>query len=504
MYRGTGVGVITIKGVIQLGESNSSLQISKKTFISSVLILLCLMILSGILTKIVPPGTYNRIISDGRTTIDASSFTYSAPVNFPIYRWFTAPIEVIFGPDGIMIITIILFILVIGGTFTVLDKSGVLKYIMSLIVRHFGKRKYILLAALIFFFMLFGALLGIFEEMVALVPIVITLSYSLGWDSLTGLGMSILAIGFGFSAAISNPFTIGVAQKISGLPLFSGGAFRVLVFLIVYIVLCVFLIGYAKKIEKNPEVSLVYQEDMVAKSRYSGTNSDAETENLLGNKKLKSAVIVFGIFILLMFALLLSTSFIKESADFSLPIMGLLFLIGGILSGVVSGFGHRNLFKSLFSGMLGIAPGVLLILMAMSVKYIITMGGVMDTILHYTSTAISKTGPYATGILIYLFVLFMNFFIGSGSAKAFLIMPIVAPLADLVGITRQTAVQAFCFGDGFSNMLYPTNAVLLIALGLTTVSYPKWFKWTIKLQLLIFIITMLFIGLAVKIHYGPF
>jgi uncharacterized ion transporter superfamily protein YfcC len=489
---------------MKLGKSNTSLQISKKTFISSILILLCLMILSGILTKIIPAGSYDRVVSDGRTMIDASSFTYSAASSFPIYRWFTAPIEVIFGPDGVMIITIILFILIIGGTFTVLDKSGVLKYIMSSIVRRFSKQKYLLLASLVFFFMLFGALLGIFEEMVALVPIVITLSYSLGWDSLTGLGMSLLAIGFGFSAAISNPFTIGIAQKISGLPLFSGAVFRIFIFLTVYAVLDLFLIRYARKIEKNPEKSLIYNEDMTARAKYSGNAADLETEELLNSSRHRNAVRVFCLFIILMIVLLLSTSFIKGLSDFSLPLMGLIFLAGGILSGAVSGYGSKNILKSLGIGMLGIAPGILLILMAMSVKYIITMGGVMDTILHYTASAISKAGPYTTGALIYIFVFLMDFFIGSGSAKAFLVMPIVAPLADLVGITRQTAVQAYCFGDGFSNMIYPTNAVLLIALGLTVVGYPKWFKWTIKLQMLILVITMLFIGLAIRMNYGPF
>lgn len=462
------------------------------------------MILSGIMTRVIPAGSFNRVISDGRTIIDPSSFSYSNPDNLPIYRWFTAPFEVLFSSDGIMIITIIMFILIIGGTFNILDKSGILKYAMGIIVKRFSSRKYFLLASLVFFFMLFGAVLGIFEEMVALVPIVITLSYSLGWDSLTGLGMSILAIGFGFSAAVSNPFTIGVAQKISGLPLFSGAVFRVFIFLTVYIILCLFLISYAKKIEKDPERSLVYREDSLARAKYSNSSSDHEREELLNNPKLKNAVRVFSIFIILMFALLLSTSFIDGLSDFSLPLMGILFFLGGIASGAAAGHGARNILKSLGSGMLGIAPGILLILMAMSVKYIITSGGVMDTILYYISNEISKTGPYATAILIYLFVLFMNFFIGSGSAKAFLIMPIVAPLADLVGITRQVAVQAFCFGDGFSNMLYPTNAVLLITLGLTVVSYPKWFKWTIKLQLLIFAVTLFFIGLAVKIKYGPF
>ena len=128
----------------------------------------------------------------------------------------------------------------------------------------------------------------------------------------------------------------------------------------------------------------------------------------------------------------------------------------------------------------------------------------MDTILYYISLFISKQSPFTTAMLIYASVLGLNFFIGSGSAKAFLVMPIVAPLADLVGVNRQIAVQAFCFGDGFSNMIYPTNAVLLLALGLSTVSYTKWFKWTIKLQGFMILLSTVFIWIALKINYGPF
>jgi uncharacterized ion transporter superfamily protein YfcC len=142
--------------------------------------------------------------------------------------------------------------------------------------------------------------------------------------------------------------------------------------------------------------------------------------------------------------------------------------------------------------------------MAASIKHIAAQGGIMDTILHSASLSFSQAGPFLAALIVYGLALFIEFFIGSGSAKAFLMMPILLPLADLVGVTRQVAVTAYCFGDGFSNMAYPTNPVLLICLGLTVVSYPKWLKWSLKLWLWVFLVTVAFLGLGVAIHFGPF
>jgi uncharacterized ion transporter superfamily protein YfcC len=140
----------------------------------------------------------------------------------------------------------------------------------------------------------------------------------------------------------------------------------------------------------------------------------------------------------------------------------------------------------------------------MSIKHIVDSGGIMDTILYSAATFISRHPPAMAGFLIYGATLVMNFFIGSASAKAFLMMPILTPLADLVGITRQTAVLAFGFGDGFSNMLFPTNALLIIGLSFTTVAYPTWLRWTIPLQLFVFLVSALFLMVAISIGYGPF
>ena len=142
--------------------------------------------------------------------------------------------------------------------------------------------------------------------------------------------------------------------------------------------------------------------------------------------------------------------------------------------------------------------------MAASIKHIVANGGILDTILHNASQAFSQASPFVATMIIYFLALFIEFFIGSGSAKAFLVMPIILPLADLVGVTRQVAVTAYCFGDGFSNMVYPTNAVLLISLGLTTVGYSKWLRWTWRLWLVILLVTIIFLGIGVAIQFGPF
>ena len=479
-------------------SNNSSIQVGKKTFITSVLILLALMTISGILTKVVPAGMYSREVIDGTVTIVPNSFTFIESSGLSIYKWYTAPIEVLFSSDSLMIITIILFILIIGATFNILDKSNILKYIMSSVASKFSDRKYVLLTVMSFMFMIFGSTIGIFEEMVPLVPIIIALSFSMGWDSLVGLGISVLSVGFGFASAIFNPFTLGVAQEIAGLPVFSGAIFRIFIFIVVYLVLLSFLIRYAKKIENNPKLSLVYEEDKALKGSYSDFEAIEYSEDVKKGAKIFSYSLVF---ILLT---IICTTFIDSLSSYSLPVVAILFLLSGIICSLVSKISYKEVGVYFISGAISISPGILLILLASSVKHIISTGNIMDTILYYISLFISKQSPFTTAMLIYASVLGLNFFIGSGSAKAFLVMPIVAPLADLVGVNRQIAVQAFCFGDGFSNMIYPTNAVLLLALGLSTVSYTKWFKWTIKLQGFMILLSTVFIWIALKINYGPF
>ncbi len=479
----------------------SGAQISKRAFVQSVLILFVLMMAAGIMTRAIPAGSYSRVELDGRMVIDPESFVQVNAPDYPVWRWFTAPVEVLGSQDGLLVVVIIVFILMVGGAFALLDRSGIMREGIARIVGKFSGKKYFLLLVISFSFMALGAFLGIFEEVVPLVPIMLALSYYLGWDSLVGLGMSILATNMGFSAAITNPFTIGIAQKIAGLPLFSGAWFRVPIFLVIYTIFSIFLVRYAKKIERNPRASLVFEEDSNVRLKYRSFDLNTGSKQDLG---LKKAIAWLGITLILIFSVLIGAPFIPGLSDFALPLVGVLFLIGGVGSGKLSGLSWRQIGKTLGEGITGIAPGILLILMAVSVKHIVLTGGVLDTILNATARTFLQASPLVSAIIIYFLALLIEFFIGSGSAKAFLMMPILLPLADLVGVTRQVTVTAYCFGDGFSNMIYPTNPVLLIVLGLTVVGYTKWVRWTAILWLWVLLVTILALGLGVLIHLGPF
>jgi len=344
----------------------------------------------------------------------------------------------VLGAEGnITVIAIILFILLVGVAFAVMDKSGILKSVISRIIKAFGGRKYAMMLVITFFFMARGAFFGIFEEVIPLVPIIIALAFSLGWDSLIGLGMSILATNVGFSMAVFNPFTIGVSQKLADLPMFSGALPRIV------------------------------------------------------------------LFFALILAVLVASPFVTFLSDYALPITGLLFVIGGIGAGLIAGVG-KAVWKAVWDGFLGIAPAVPLLMMAASVRYIVQMGGILDTILHSAASLTTGLNPFTAALAIYGLTLVMELFITSGSAKALLLIPILMPLADLVHVNRQIAVSAYCFGDGFSNLVYPTNAALLITLSLTVVPYHKWVKWLLKLWFWIFLVTVAFLGLAVAFGYGPF
>ncbi len=481
-----------------MSDKKAGAQISTKAFLQAVLIIFALMLAAGILTRVVPAGQYARIEMDGREVIDPTSFALTERPDYPVWRWFTAPFEVLAAPGNLTVIAIILFILLVGVAFAVMDKSGILKSVISRIIRAFGQRKYTLLLVITFFFMALGAFFGIFEEVIPLVPIIIALAFSLGWDSLTGLGMSILATNVGFSLAVFNPFTIGVSQKLAGLPMFSGALPRVFLFIVGYVILAVFLRAYARKIDKHPEASPVFGEDQAERQRLGAFEVEQNDD-----PRMRAAIVFLAVFFALILAVLVASPFIEFLSEYALPITGLLFVIGGIGAGLIAGVG-RAVWKAAWDGFLGIAPAVPLLMMAASVRYIVQMGGILDTILHSASTLTTGLSPLGAALAIYGLTLVMELFITSGSAKALLLIPILMPLADLVGVNRQIAVSAYCFGDGFSNLVYPTNAALLITLSLTVVPYHKWVKWLLKLWFWIFLATLAFLVVAVAINYGPF
>jgi uncharacterized ion transporter superfamily protein YfcC len=481
-------------------EQKSGIRISRKAFLQAVLIILGLMLAAGIMTRVIPAGHYARTEVDGRDVIDAESFAFIDRPDYPIWRWLTAPFEIFAADGSATVIGVIVFIVLVGIAFAVMDKSGILNYVIHSIVQKFGKKKYALLLVLTFFFMALGGFFGILEEAVPLVPIIIILAYTLGWDSLTGLGISILATNVGFSTAVFNFFTIGTAQRLAGLPLFSGWGPRVILFIIVYFILGAFLVRYAKRVERKPESSPVFKEDQVERIKFGVFKLDSTSAN---NPRMKHASIFMGSCFVLILVAVMTFSWIESLNDLAMPLSGLLFVIGGIGAALIAGVG-RGAWKAVRDGFIGIAPAIPLLMMAASVKHIIASGGILDTILHWAANIFTGTSPFISALIIYGMTLVLELFVTSGSAKALLVIPILMPLADLVGVSRQIAVSAYCFGDGFSNLVYPTNALLLITLSLTVVPYAKWVKWLLILWLWVFLATVAFLAIAVLINYGPF
>ncbi len=478
-------------------EDNAGVRISRKAFLQAVAVIFVLMLAAGALTRLIPAGQYQRVVSQGRETIDPATFQSMPSVDYPIWRWFTAPFEVLAGPDGVTVIALILFILLVGAAFAVMDQSGMLRTVIGLIVQRFSERKYTLLLLITFFFMALGGFFGIFEEVIPLVPIMILLAYSLGWDSLVGLGMSVLATNVGFSAAIFNPFTLGVAHRLAGLPLFSGALPRVVLFVVMYAILAVFLSRYARKIERRPEASPVFVEDQPQRAKAAGFKLTPEKWD---DPRQRRAILFLGVFFGLILALLMASPFVPLLSDLALPLTGLLFVIGGVGASLLAGLG-ASAWKTAWSGLVGMFPAVPLLLMAASVKHIIASGGILDTLLHAAAGYITGVSPFAAALLIYALTLTLELFVTSGSAKALLLIPIMMPLADLMGVTRQVAVSAYCFGDGFSNLAYPTNAALLITLSLTVIPYPKWLRWVLGLWVWVIAATVIFLALAVALNY---
>jgi len=449
------------------------LNISAKSFISAILVIFILMILTYALTFAVPNA------------------------GIPFWKWVLSPVLVLTADGNVSLIAVIAFLLVIGGVFNCLEKCGLMKYMLDKITFRYGKERYKLMALIVLFFMAMGSFIGSFEECVPLVPIVVALAIRLGWDALTGIGMSLLAIGCGFSAGICNPFTVGVAQELAGLPMFSGMWFRALAFVLVYALLMGFLFLYAKKIERP---ICVAEKEKTEESEKSGqqVNTDSTSPEFQDNMQMNRGLLWFAGLMITGIAVVLSSVFITALQDYTMIIVALTFLLAGMIASAVSR-SEGNLAKIFWNGLVSVLPAVLMILMANSIKYTLVEGNVLDTLLN-GAVGIAATLPRWSVILfIYLIVLIMNFFIASGSAKAFLLIPLIVPVAEVFGISAQLCVVAFAFGDGFSNVFYPTNPVLLISLGLANVDYGKWVKWSWKFQVLNLLLTsgLLLAGLII-------
>lgn len=465
-------------------EKKNSLNISAKSFLGAIAVIFLLMLATYLLSFVIPGGEYSRVPDvNGHLVIDAEAGFRYVQGGLPFWKWLLSPILVLGSDGSAALIAVIVFLLVIGGVFNALTECGLMHYMLGKLVSRFGAVRYRLMAVLIFFFMAMGSLVGSFEEVVPLVPIVVSLAIGLGWDAETGVAISMLAAGCGFAAGVANPFTIGVAQTLAGLPMFSGIWLRLLAFACIYALLLSFVYRHAVKLAD------------VAQS------ITAQTLHV-PDPRMDAGLRVFAILLGTGIAVVLCSGFLPVLRDYTMIIVAVMFLAAGTSAVLVSGAGAAAFRRSFVKGIAAVSPSVLMILMASSIKYTMVEGKILDTLLHAAVLEAESLHPAALVLFIYLICLVMNFFIPSGSAKAFLLIPLIVPLAQLFGISPQLCIVAFAFGDGFSNVFYPTNPALLISLGLADVSYGAWAKYSWKFQGLNLLLTsaLLLFGLAVGYH----
>jgi uncharacterized ion transporter superfamily protein YfcC len=466
-------------------------QIGKKSFFLVVSLLLFLLFLCWILTYVIPQGAYQR---DDEGMIIADTFTHGPAKGIAAWRVLTAPFRVFASGDGLTVIMISIFLLVMSGIFNLLEKTNGTKVIISKTVRKFADKKKLVVCIAAFVFMAFGSLFGMFEELVTLLPLVIVFMLSMGFDTMTGLGVCMLAACFGFSAAITNPFSVGMVADIAGTSVLDGVWMRILFFGFIYAVVCGFLLLHIKKISLAPEKSLSFKGDQ----RKLLQLDLSMTQEVPKERKI---FITYVVFFSVQLVALVAIAAIRAIADFAIPILAASFLIGGIVCGLIVCERKVDVFKYIGQGAVGMLPAVVMIALASSVKLVMEESGILDSVMYGVIKAFNKQHKVVCVILIYFLILLLQVFIGSSSAKIMLIMPIILPIATELGLSANVIILTYCIADGFTDMILPTNPVLLVGLSMANVSYGKWVKWTWKLQLLLFMATILLLMLAVQIGY---
>ena len=498
----------TASADVQEHKVSEGLTIDKKTVVSILCVLLGVLVFVGILTQVVPRGEYD--LDENGAIIDCT-YEVIEDYKLPIWKVIASPVLAFTTDNATTGIGIIAILILVGGTFLILDRINVLKYIMASIVKKFRDKRYVLIAVMVFAGMFLSSTAGILEESLTLVPICVAVALAMGWDSFTGLGMSLISVAFGFTAATFNPFNVITVQKLAGLEIFSGLWFRVLVFAAVYVSLTAFLIFYARRIEKNPQKSIAYESDKLIREKYSMD----KCMPVLENKNVGNATKVFAVCIV--FVLLgIVASFVMSIVGnkignetlssiggvASLGTMAVFFPVGGLLAGRTSGLKGKKLWKTFGEGVMTIIPVLPLIVFILAISYILDSGKIMHTLLYYIDGLMHGISPYIAIMLMFAFIAVLEFFVGSGTAKAFLIVPLMSMLCDLLGVTRQSMVVTFCMADGFTNLLYPTSGIMILAIGMVGVSYKQWLKWSWKLFALEGAIAAAFMCLAVAVNYS--
>ena len=444
-------------------------------------IVFALILFSAVLTWLVPAGEFLRESIDGREVVVDGSFHFvdSAPQTWQVFSAFF---------NGFVDkADIIIFILMVGGAFWILNNShaidvGVMAFLRRVqrlsrykLIRRVGVDN-IIISLVMILFSLFGAIFGMSEETIAFVMVFIPLAIQMGYDSIVGVCMCYVAAHIGFAGAMLNPFTIGIAQGIADLPLFSGLEYRFFCWIVLTIIGIAFVLWYAHRVKAKPERSPVHKLDDYWRERAEATENTS-----LSIRHTCILILLFLTIVALVVGVLAFDWYIAE--------ISALFLAMGIIAGIIDRQSADDIAKLFLAGCKDILSAALVVGLASGIIFILRDAKIIDTLLYVLTRSLTQTGEVVSLGVMYIFQTLLNIVMPSGSAKAALTMPIMAQFADLIDVSRQTTVLAFQFGDGFTNMLTPTSGVLIGVLGVARIPYGTWLKWVWK-----FILALIAIG----------
>jgi len=460
------------------------------------LVLIYLIVIAAYaLSLAVPSGQFQRVEKtvQGQTRLVTVPGTYA-----PIAKKLLGPQWLLIGPirgfqDGALIIVLIL---IFGGVFAVLSRTAAIDAGIQHLARFFARNprsKRLVIPVLMIVFSLAGAIYGMAEESIPFVLIFIPLSISLGYDSIVGVAIPFLGSAVGFSAAFFNPFTVGIAQGLSDLPLYSGLAYRLVLYVIATTAAIVFVMRYGARILEDPTRSPVFELD---RSRGLAQAAEASAPDAPWGPPQKAVLTLLGLgIVLLVYGIMFKGWYMEEIAA--------LFLAIGLIAGLVARIRPSEIATSFVGGAKDMMNVALIIAGGRAILIILKEAVVLDTVLHATASVIAGVPTLITAQMMFLTQGIINFFVHSGTAQAALTMPIMSPLSDLVGITRQTTVLAFQLCEVI-NPILPTSAVTMGVLGVAKIPWEKWAKWFVPLMLALIGFSLVALIPPILMHWGPF
>lgn len=484
---------------------NAKVKFGLKSFITVVAILLAVLVVVGILTFVIPAGRYTVYTTDKSLAAEPFyQYTDDESLNkqividsyrelgadenntrVPVYRWLTSPFEaMIFGSNRTNMLMIIALLLVLGGTFKVLEESGGLVSLVRVIMQRLQSKRFIAIWVITAVIMLLSAVFGLQEQLLILYPVFAMLCTALNWSRFTAISFVLIASGVGFTTAITNPLTIGTAALAANVSITDGMWYRCIIFVVMYILTSLFLTFLAKRDERKA----------TEKFDVEGFVTVSDTERTEDRRKARMIIALFSIALL---AVIITTS-IPSLRSLAMVFMAAAFIVGTVIIGRLLLGSYKRLGKSFVRGVVDVLPSVVIIMIAFGITYLAQEGNILHTIFYYFYNSVTNISPYLAVVILYAFVLIIEFFIPSASAKAVLIIPMLT-LAPIEGISKTVIILTYLFADGYTNVLYPTCGTLLVGLGLADVSFAEWFKKTILFQLFLMAVSIGFLMLAVFI-----